>query len=112
MPDAVGHFEKLILLAVAHINGAELADAYGVTIRREIEERTGRQVSAGAIYTSLERLEARGLVASELTDPTPVRGGRRKRVYRLQPPGERALAGSFEELRHMARGLEARFRLS
>lgn len=107
MADAVGHFEKLILLAVAR-----LADAYGVTIRREIEERTGRRVSAGAIYTSLERLEARGLVASELTDPTPVRGGRRKRAYRLQPPGERALEGSFDELRRMAQGLETRFRLS
>ncbi len=107
MAEAVGHFEKLILLAVA-----QLADAYGVTIRREIEERTGRQVSAGAIYTSLERLESRGLVRSELTDPTPVRGGRRKRVYRLQLAGERVLGSSFEELRRMAQGMEARFRLS
>lgn len=107
MAESIGHFEKLILLAVA-----QLADPYGVTIRREIEERTGRQVSAGAIYTSLERLEGRGLVRSELTDPTPVRGGRRKRVYRLRPPGERALESSLEELRRMARGMEARFRLS
>jgi PadR family transcriptional regulator, regulatory protein PadR len=107
MTNGLGHFEKLVLLAVA-----QLADAYGVTIRREIEEKTGRQVSAGAIYTSLERLESRGLVASELTDPTPVRGGRRKRTYRLRPLGERALEGSFDELRRMAQGLETRFRLS
>ena len=107
MTSGLGHFEKLVLLAVA-----QLADAYGVAIRREIEDKTGRQVSAGAIYTSLERLEARGLVRSELTDPTPVRGGRRKRVYRLRPPGERALESSLEELRRMAHGMEARFRLS
>ena len=107
MTSGLGHFEKLVLLAVA-----QLADAYGVTIRREIEEKTGRQVSAGAIYTSLERLESRGLVRSELTDPTPVRGGRRKRVYGLRPNGERALEAAMTELRLMARGLEARFRPS
>lgn len=107
MSDSLGDFEKLILLALAR-----LEDAYGVTVRQEIETRTGRQVSAGAVYTALERLEAKGLVASELGDPTPVRGGRRKRNYCLLAAGEEALAGRLAELRRMSVGLEARLRLS
>jgi PadR family transcriptional regulator len=107
VPENLGNFEKLLLLAVAH-----LEEAYGVPIRQEIESRTGRQVSAGAVYTALDRLATRGLVSSEVGPPSPVRGGRRKRVYRLTASGEAALKRSFDELRTMSQGLEARFRLS
>ncbi|HRC86972.1 MAG TPA: PadR family transcriptional regulator [Thermoanaerobaculia bacterium] len=106
MASSLGDFERLVLLAVAR-----LSEAYGVSIRLEIEARTGRDVSAGAVYTTLLRLESQGLVSSELSAPSQVRGGRRKRVYRLEPAGEKALSSCLEELRRMTQGMEARFRL-
>jgi DNA-binding PadR family transcriptional regulator len=106
MPRAVGEFEQLILLALIRRG----ADAYGVTIREEIEARTGRAISPGALYTALSRLEKRGLVASRLGDPTPERGGKRKRLYTVQPAGERALARVYESLRLMASGMATRLR--
>jgi PadR family transcriptional regulator, regulatory protein PadR len=106
-PDApIGDFEQRILFALVRLG----SDAYGVTIRRDIEERTGRAVSPGALYTALARLERRGLVASRLGDPTPERGGKRKRLYRVQPAGERALARVYESLRLMASGVAAKLR--
>jgi DNA-binding PadR family transcriptional regulator len=81
-----------------------------VTIRREIEGRTERTISPGALYTALERLEKRGLVSSRLGEPTPERGGKRKRLYTLQPAGERALARIYESLRLMASGIAGRLR--
>lgn len=105
-PHTIGDFEQLILLALVRLG----TDAYGVSIRSEIERRTGRTVSAGALYTALNRLETRGLVASRLGDPTPQRGGKRKRMYTLQPAGERALARVYESLRLMASGIGARLR--
>ena len=98
----LGEFEQLLLFALARLG----AEAYGVTIAREIETRTGRAVSAGAIYTALERLEGRGFVASRLGEPTPQRGGKRKRYYRLEAAGVSALRRSQEALRAMARGLK------
>ena len=76
MAHTIGDFEQLILLALVRLG----SDAYGVTIRREIEERTGRVISPGALYTALDRLEKRGFVSSRLGDPTPERGGKRKRL--------------------------------
>jgi DNA-binding PadR family transcriptional regulator len=102
----IGDFEQLILFALVRLG----ADAYGVSIRGDIEKRTGRTVSAGALYTALDRMEQRGLVASRLGDPTPQRGGKRKRLYTLQPAGERALARAYESLRLMANGVAARLR--
>jgi len=102
----IGDFEQRILFALIHLG----ADAYGVTIRRDIEARTGRAVSAGALYTALDRLETRGLVSSRLGEPTPERGGKRKRLYTVQPAGERALAEVYESLRLMANGLSARLK--
>jgi PadR family transcriptional regulator, regulatory protein PadR len=102
----IGDFEQLVLFALVRLG----ADAYGVTIRGEIEKRTGRAISAGALYTALDRMEKRGLVASRLGDPTPQRGGKRKRLYTLQPAGERALARVYESLRLMASGVAARLR--
>jgi DNA-binding PadR family transcriptional regulator len=106
MPHIIGDFEQRILFALLRLG----ADAYGVTIREEIEARTGRAVSAGALYTALDRLEKRGLVASRLGEPTPERGGKRKRLYTVQPAGERALAHVYESLRLMANGLSTRLK--
>jgi PadR family transcriptional regulator PadR len=106
MSHALGHFEQRILFALIRLG----PDAYGVTIRAEIETRTGRAVSAGALYTALDRLENRGLVASRLGTSTPERGGKRKRLYTVQPAGERALAHVYESLRLMASGLATRLK--
>lgn len=96
----LGEFEQLVLFAVLHME----PDAYGVTVRQAIEDRAGRAVSAGAIYTTLERLESRGLVTSAWGEPTPERGGKRKRFYRLTAPGREALGRSWDSMRSMARG--------
>ena len=76
-----------------------------VTIRRDIEERTGRRVSPGAIYTGLQRLERRELVTSWLGEPTAVRGGKRKRYYRLEAAGRESLRLAQEERRRVTEGL-------
>ena len=97
---ALGEFEQLILFAVLKLDG----DAYGVRIRQEIESRTGREVSAGAIYTTLERLENRGYVTGQRDEISRGRG-RPRRYYELRPDGVSALHRSYSQLRDMARGL-------
>ena len=104
MSDALGEFEQLVLLAVLRLDD----EAYGAAIGRALREHADRDASPGAIFTTLERLEARGLVRSRFGDPTPERGGRRKRFYRLRPAGQRALARSYSATIRMARGLEAK----
>jgi DNA-binding PadR family transcriptional regulator len=104
--DSVGDFEQLILFALVRLG----ADAYGVTIRLDIEDRTGRTISAGALYTALDRLERRGFVASRLGEPTAERGGKRKRLYTLQPAGGRVVARVHDSLQQMTTGLSARLR--
>ena len=106
MPPPIGDFEQKILFALIHLG----ADAYGVSIREEIEDRTRRTISAGALYTALDRLEKRGLVSSRLGDSTPQRGGKRKRLYTVEAAGERALAEIYESLRLMAGGLRTRLK--
>jgi DNA-binding PadR family transcriptional regulator len=106
MRESIGEFEQLILLALLRLG----ADAYGVPIRLEIEGRTGRTVSSGALYTALDRLERRGFVSSRLGDPTPERGGKRKRLYTLQPAGEQAVARVHDSLQQMTSGMSARLR--
>jgi len=83
----LGAFEELVLLAVAHENG----DAYGMTVRREIMERTGRDVTIGAVYATLDRLEDKGWLASRYADGDDERSGRAKRFFRLRPDGVAAL---------------------
>jgi DNA-binding PadR family transcriptional regulator len=97
----LGEFEQLLLFALLQLG----EDAYGTRIREAIEKRTGRTVSPGAIYTALDRLEARGLVSSTLGDPTPHRGGKRKRYYRMESEGTALLRRSQDALARMARGL-------
>jgi PadR family transcriptional regulator PadR len=95
--DRLGRFEELVLLALVRLR----ENAYGVTIRREIAERTGRDVSFGAVYTTLERLERKGYVSSRLGDSTPERGGRAKRYFRIEAPGIRALNETREAVASM-----------
>jgi PadR family transcriptional regulator, regulatory protein PadR len=83
----LGRFDHLLLLAVMRLGD----EAYGVTIRRELAEHTGREVASGAIYTALARLETRGYVRSRLGEPTPERGGRAKRFYRVLAAGAKAV---------------------
>jgi len=98
----LGAFEQLLLLALLRLGD----DSYGVPIREEIERRTGRVVSPGAIFTALDRLERRGLVRSRLGDPTPQRGGKRKRHYRLTAGGADALRRTHAALAGMTQGLK------
>lgn len=81
----LGEFELMILLAVIHLGD----EAYGVPISRELEAHRGRDVSVGSVYAALERLEVKGLVASSLGDPTPERGGKAKRYFRVTHEGLR-----------------------
>ena len=98
----MGEFEQVALLAVLRLEGA----AYAVPIRREIEQRTRRSVTRGALYVTLDRLEAKGYVESWLADPTSERGGRAKRYYKVRPSGQAALRDSWAALRSMWEGLE------
>lgn len=96
----LGEFALLLMLAVYDLGDDQ---AYGVPIQELIERRTGRRVSPGAVYTALERLSLRGLVSSTLGSPTPERGGRRKRYYRLTAAGTRALRESLRTTAAMSR---------
>lgn len=98
----LGEFEQLLLFALLQLED----EAYGARIRESIEARTGRTVSPGAVYTALDRLETRGLVSSVLGEPTPQRGGKRKRYYRIEPEGAELLRRSHDALARMARGLK------
>jgi PadR family transcriptional regulator len=99
---ALGEFEQLLLFALLSLPEDQ---AYGVPIRDVIEQRTGRHLSAGAVYTALDRLRKKGLVSSYESAPTPERGGRRKRLYRLEPMGVESLARSAKVIRDMSHGL-------
>jgi PadR family transcriptional regulator, regulatory protein PadR len=99
--DLLGSLEHIVLLAVARLG----ANAYGMTVRQEIENRTGRNLSIGAVYATLERLESKGFVSSSMGEPTAERGGRAKRHFRLEADGEHALAASQDAIRRMTVGL-------
>ncbi|HSC25698.1 MAG TPA: helix-turn-helix transcriptional regulator [Vicinamibacterales bacterium] len=101
MSDSLGRFEELILLALLRLG----PEAYGLAVRRELEDRTGRDVSTGALYTALKRLEWRGLVSSRVGEPTAERGGRRRRHYRLEASGVLALRNSYYDYAKMSEGL-------
>jgi DNA-binding PadR family transcriptional regulator len=101
---ALGDFEQLVLFGVLRL--AE--DAYGAAIRQEIHARSGRDVSINAVYTTLERLEDKGLLRSWTGEPTSQRGGRRRKFYALKPAGIAALRQAYAAVRSMADGLEGR----
>ena len=90
----LGEFELLVLAVLLRLGDR----AYGVLVYRELEERTGRPISLGAVYTTLYRLEEKGLVSSEMGDPTPVRGGRAKRYFKIEATGVEAVQTSVDAL--------------
>ena len=99
---ALGEFEQVVLLAVLRLGD----DAYAVSIGEEILRCTGRDVSRGSIYITLDRLETKGYLKSRLADPTPERGGRAKRFYLLRPRAVEALRESRRALVALWRGLD------
>jgi PadR family transcriptional regulator len=99
----LGDFEQLVLLALIRCG----EDAYGVPIHQEIVSCARRDVSLGAVYKTLDRLERKGLVASHVGEPTAERGGRRRKHYRIRPAGAAALKQSVGSLKRMVAGLGA-----
>ena len=97
-----GEFEQLVLLAILHLG----ENAYGMTIQREIEDRTERRTALGAVYTTLDRLEKKGYVSSRTGSPAPERGGRSKRFFKVQALGRAALRNSASIRAAMAAGLK------
>src|SRR4029450_7956702 len=97
MSTTLGEFEQLILLALMRLG----PDAYGASVRREIEDHAGRGGSISAVYTPLERLERKALVRSRIGAPTPERGGRRRRHFDLLPLGARSLRDAYRALTGM-----------
>ena len=104
-PQLLGSLEQIVVLALLRLG----PNAYGVTVRREILERTGRDISIGAIYATLDRLESKGYVSSFRGEPTAERGGRAKKFFRVEAPGRRALIASQRAIRRMTLGLSSRF---
>jgi PadR family transcriptional regulator len=100
--DLLGSLEYIVLLALVRLED----NAYGMTVRREIEERTGRSISIGAIYATLERLQTKGYVRSFVGEPTAERGGRAKRLFRIDAEGRRALRTTQETMQKMTAGLK------
>src|SRR4249919_1275333 len=98
---SLGEFEQLILLALVRLGER----GYGVTIHNEIVRRAGRDVTIASVYKTLERLELKGFAVSALGEPTAERGGRRKKHFRIQPAGRRALTHALASLRRMTDGL-------
>jgi PadR family transcriptional regulator, regulatory protein PadR len=101
-PEPLGELEQLILLAILRLT----PDAYGLSVARELEARAGRRLSRGALYTMLDRLEAKGLLRWTLEPGGPERQSLPKRVYTVLPRGVAALRSSQRILRRMWRGLD------
>lgn len=101
----LGEFEQLVLLALIRLGEG----AYGMAVRREIEARAERDVSIGAVYATLDRLEEKGLVKSRLGEASDARGGRAKRCFSITAAGARALEKSQHAFRQMLEGLPPRW---
>jgi PadR family transcriptional regulator, regulatory protein PadR len=101
MSDVLGMFEQAVLIAILRLKN----DAYGRAILKEVERRLTRPVVAGAIYTTLDRLEAKGLISSRLGSGTPERSGRPRRSYALEPAGLRALNESRTAVQNIWSGI-------
>lgn len=98
----MGDFEQFVVMAVMHAGG----EAYGSRIWKEIRERGGRQVSLGAVYTTLARLEEKGHLSSRVGDPDPERGGRPRRYYKVESQGRAALREALAAADRMREGLK------
>lgn len=100
-----GDFEQLVLLSIFRLG----PEAYGATIRRDIEARTGRALAISAVYVTIGRLERKKLVKTTIGEPTAERGGRRRKHVRLLAAGEREVRAAYAAFRGMTDGLEERF---
>jgi DNA-binding PadR family transcriptional regulator len=100
----LGEFEQIVLLAILRLGD----DAYAIPIRQEIEERTGRSVARGALYTALERLEGKRCLRSRMGQPLPERGGRSRRYFTVTAAGMAAIRTSRRQLLRLWQGLEGR----
>jgi PadR family transcriptional regulator PadR len=96
----LGEFEQVVLLAILRLG----ENAYGVTIGAEITACTGREPAPGALYTTLDRLQSKGLLSSRFGDPTPQRGGRAKRYFTLNPKGLAAITRAQQSYRRLLEG--------
>ena len=97
----LGEFELLVMLTILRLG----EDAYGVPISREIEQQTGRTVTFGTVYATLERLQKKGFVRSSLGEATPERGGRAKRFFRVTSAGLRTVRETKRNLVRLWQGL-------
>ncbi len=98
----LGEFEQMVMLAVARLGDG----AYGMAILDEIVERTGADVAVGSVYSALDRLQRQGYVSSQIGEPTPERGGRAKRFFRIEPAGAFALTRARSAIEALWDGLE------
>ena len=97
----MGEFEQLVLLAILRLGN----DAYGMEVREEIERRTGREISYGAVYTTLDRLEGKGFASHRLGEATAERGGRARKYFRVEPAGREALRSTRAVVAVMSEGV-------
>ena len=97
----LGEFEQMVLLALLRLK----ENAYGVTVRKEIQSRTDRRVAIGAVYACLERLERKGYVTASISDPQPVPGGRSRKYFEFTRAGAEALQQSREMVQRMTDGM-------
>jgi PadR family transcriptional regulator PadR len=98
----IGDFELMVMLVLLRLGDSA---AYGVPISREIEQQCGREVALGSVYATLERLEEKGLISSHLGEPTPERGGRAKRYFRVTRKGLREVRETRQALIRLWNGL-------
>jgi PadR family transcriptional regulator, regulatory protein PadR len=98
----LGEFEQIVLLAILRLG----EHAYAIPVRQEIEERTGRSVARGALYTALERLESKKCLRSRMSEPLPERGGRSRRYFTVTPAGLAAVRASRRSLMRLWQGLD------
>jgi len=103
-PRLLGGFENLLLLVILRLDDR----AYGVAIRKELLDEADKDVAIGAIYTGLDRLEQKGFVHSWSGEPTPERGGRAKKFYRVTAAGKKALQETHRAIHRLSTGLEGR----
>jgi len=99
--ESLGNFELMVLLAILRVGD----DAYGVPIARELEESSGKDVLLGSVYAALDRLESKGLISSRVGDPTPERGGRAKKYFKVNAKGLREIRDTQRTLVKLWRGL-------
>ncbi len=102
MNGSLGEFEQVVLLAILRLGD----DAYGASIRAEIEKCTGRDPTPGALYTTLDRLENKAMLSSVMGDPTAERGGRAKRYFRVTRSGTDAVAQAQRSFQRLLEGLK------